>query len=261
MIWLFTVLLALFGFWFVDIPGLLLGGLLGTWIDRRLALPNWRALGQVFRGRAPAYGLEHSQFMLLGYLAKLSGRVLPAHIQQTRMEMQRQQLEGYRYQAAIAAFNQGKGVQLAEVRGSLQAHFKATLAAEQLLLSAWRVVWSERKVSRQQYQALKQCAHWLGVSTERLLQLEQQARPHSKPPNPMRAKLSERDQALRQLGLKPPVQDFTVVRSAYRKLLSEHHPDRLIGAGASAADIKRANETTQGLHEAYALLRQFYRQR
>ena len=260
--------LAMLGWWLASIPGLLLGVLLGVWLDRRLGSKGWQTMRDGLRSGKPGRGKKkqadhrHVQFMLLGHLAKLNGRVLPEHIQQARIEMRKLGLDGYPYQAAIAAFNQGKGMALAELRKGLQATFRQELDAEQLLLSAWRQVWAEGRASRQQYQALKQCADWLSVTTERLLQLEQQVKPRNRrPEHNMRVRLSERDKALQELGLNPPVEDFALIRKAYRRLLSENHPDRLIGAGADDEQVQRANDKTSALHAAYRLLRRHYQQR
>ncbi len=262
---LLVFVLALLGWWLASIPGLLLGTLLGVWLDQRLGSKGWARLHDKLRSGRPAHKpnatTSQVQFMLLGHLAKLNGRVLPAHIQQARMEMRKLGLDGYPYQAAIAAFNQGKGMELKALRRDLQRAFGQELAAEQLLLSAWRLVWAQGRSSREQYQVLRQCAGWLSVSTERLLQLEQQVRPKSRMPGGMQVRLGERDRALALLGLQPPVEDFARVRKAYRKLLSEHHPDRLIGAGASEDQVQRANEKTRALHDAYRLLRRHYQSR
>lgn len=256
--------LAMLGWWLASIPGLLLGTVIGVWLDRRLGTDGWGAVRTRLLGsRKPANKPDATmvQFMLLGHLAKLNGRVLPAHIQQARIEMRRLGLEGYRYQAAIAAFNQGKSMELAGMRRGLQKGFSG-LAAEQLLLSGWRLVWAQGRSSRQQYEVMKQCAGWLTVTTERLLQLEQQVKPATgSATGSMKVRLSERDRALQLLGLKPPVEDFALIRRAYRRLLSENHPDRLIGRGASAAQVQLANDKTRALHDAYSLLRQYYRAR
>lgn len=261
---LLVLCMALLGWWLASIPGLLLGTILAVWLDHRMGKQGWsKLLGKVPTRpslKEQVAATSQVQFMLLGFLAKLNGRVLPEHIQQARMEMRRLGLDGYPYQAAIAAFNQGRSMELAALRKDLQKMFREELAGEQLLLSAWRLVWAEGRASREQYQALRQCAGWLGIGTERLLQLEQQVKPRpQKASGSMRVKLSERDRALQVLGLKPPVKDFRQISQAYRRLLSDNHPDRLIGAGASEQQVQAANEKTRTLHEAYRVLRRYYR--
>ncbi|NLC09050.1 MAG: molecular chaperone DjlA [Gammaproteobacteria bacterium] len=258
MIWPVTIVATALGLLIASIPGALLGLVLGALVDRYLAFASWSTLRQKLIRQPVLYSAEHSQFMLLGYLAKLNGRVLPAHIQQARIEMRRLGLEGYKYQAAVTAFSQGKTVQLTDLRASLQACFKGQ-KAEQLLLSAWRVVWSERKVSPLQRKTLEYCAKWLGVKQARLVELELQAKPSQAQSTKPAVKLTELGQALATLGLPAATNNFTHVQRAYRRLLSENHPDKLIGAGASKQQIERANDITQELHKAYAVLRRHYR--
>lgn len=97
MIWPVTIVATALGLLIASIPGALLGLVLGALVDRYLAIASWSALRQKLSRQPVLYSAEHSQFMLLGYLAKLNGRVLPAHIQQARIEMRRLGLEGYKY--------------------------------------------------------------------------------------------------------------------------------------------------------------------
>ncbi len=48
--------------------------------------------------------------------------------------------------------------------------------------------------------------------------------------------------------------DKTQVKRAYRKLISSHHPDRMIAKGASKQEIKAATEKTQQISKAYQLI-------
>ncbi len=60
--------------------------------------------------------------------------------------------------------------------------------------------------------------------------------------------------ALRVLGVEPDT-DADQVKQAYRRLVSRHHPDKLVGSGASEARVREATERTRELHQAYALIR------
>lgn len=258
MIWPATIIGGTFGFILASIPGAVFGLVLGAMLDRYLAISSWSILWARLRGQKPArYSVEHTQFMLLGYLAKINGRVLPVHIQQARIEMRRLGLAGYQYKAAITAFSQGKDIQLKELRPALQACFRGEVASEQLLSSAWRLVWAEHKVSDLQRKTLEYCGKWLGIGRARLRELEVQAKParSSKPA----VTQTEVGAALQVLGLAQGRYSFSQIQRAYRSLLSQHHPDKLIGAGASAAQVEQGNQKTRQLHKAYALLRKHYR--
>jgi DnaJ like chaperone protein len=49
-----------------------------------------------------------------------------------------------------------------------------------------------------------------------------------------------------------PTDEFTEIRKIYRRLVSEHHPDRLIARGVPAALHAAANERMAALNAAYA---------
>ncbi|MNE98085.1 DnaJ-like protein DjlA [compost metagenome] len=47
-----------------------------------------------------------------------------------------------------------------------------------------------------------------------------------------------------------------VIKRAYRRLLSQSHPDKLAGSGASPALVRAATDRTRELHSAYNLIRE-----
>jgi DnaJ like chaperone protein len=65
---------------------------------------------------------------------------------------------------------------------------------------------------------------------------------------------SSLEDAYRALGIESGASDKEVKR-AYRKLMSEHHPDKLIARGVPEAMIKLATERTQEIQTAYELIR------
>lgn len=253
MIWPLTIIGGLAGLAIASIPGGLLGMLLGSIVDRNLAFTSWAQLHARLQPK-PAKLLDAQQtlFMLLGYLAKSTGRVSPEHIKMARVEMQRQQLFGAFQKAAIAAFSEGKDCRLAELRSSLRHHYRTPEQSERLLLAGWRMVLVEGLATAKQRTILQQCASWLGCSKAAFARYEELARPlRSSPP---RQALNELDAALQLLGVRR-TDSLAVIKTAYRRQLSLHHPDKMIGAGAKPAQVQAATEKTRALHNAYALLR------
>jgi DnaJ like chaperone protein len=248
MLWPGTVLGAAGGFALASIPGALLGALLGQVVDRRLRLQSWAALRERLGGRAQIKP-EQLQFVLLGRLAKSTGRVLPAHIQQAQAEMQRLALSAEAQRLAIEAFNRGK---------SGRDHLRAPLqrqrdSAQSLLRACWRMAWVEGRVSKVERELIAQWATWLEVPPAVQAQLASGYTPRQDAP--LRSALSTYQRALKLLGVDAddsPAQ----IKQAYRRLLSRHHPDKLAGTGAAPEQVRAATERTRELHQAYDVVRQ-----
>ncbi|ROQ46583.1 TerB family tellurite resistance protein [Pseudomonas putida] len=249
MLWPSTVIGAGAGFAIASIPGALLGALLGQAMDRRLQLHSWAHLRERLGGRAVLRD-DEVLFVLLGRLAKSEGRVVDGHIQQARQEMQRLEMSEPARLRAIAAFNRGKSGS-ERLHPHLRRLKQQPHAAEGLLRACWRMVWADGRVGRHERELLMQWGQQLGWSTTRVQALASDYEPH-------RAALGNQGisypEALRLLGVLPETEPVQV-KQAYRRLLSRHHPDKLVGNGASPAQVRDATERTRDLHQAYAVVR------
>ncbi|MDY7219910.1 molecular chaperone DjlA [Denitrificimonas sp. JX-1] len=250
-----TLLASLFGFLVAHIPGALLGLLVGSIIDHRLSLKSWQDL----RDRLPVFAQPHISaqqvlFMLLGHLAKSTGRVTAEHIQAARFEMQRLLLTDAAQKVAIAAFARGKACRLHELRGSLKLHYSTAEQTEKLLMAGWRMALAEGMPTAKQRRILHQCAQWLACPEDRFCRIEAQAlRGRLRP-------LRQRDElqaALELLGVSR-ADTWPQVKKAYRRQISAFHPDKLMGAGATLAQLDAATEKTRALHQAYEVARKHW---
>ena len=237
------------GFAVANIPGALLGGLLGQAMDRRLRVHGWADLNDRLRGRGPLRD-EDLLFVLLGRLAKSDGRVEQSHIRQAREEMLRLDLSEAGRLRAIEAFNRGKtgkdrlGHHLRRIK--LQAH-----ASEGTVRACWRMVWADGKAGREERTLLAEWGVQLGLGRLQVQALAREYEPRGMPREPSSLTYAG---ALRMLGVTASTAP-TDIRQAYRRLLSQHHPDKLQGQGASAAQVRAATDRTRELHQAYALVR------
>ena len=87
---------------------------------------------------------------------------------------------------------------------------------------------------------------------------QEEQRREAPPPPPRSQPMPSFPQHLATLGLGPDV-TWEVVRSSYRKLAREHHPDLVRGRGASEKDVKIAEEKLKAINEAYGWLEDFYK--
>ncbi|MFK8330473.1 TerB family tellurite resistance protein [Pseudomonas sp. BJa5] len=249
MLWPSTVIGAGAGFAIASIPGALLGALLGQAMDRRLQLHSWAHLRERLGGR-PVLRDDEVLFVLLGRLAKCDGRVVDGHIQQARQEMQRLGMSEPVRRRAIAAFNRGK-------RGKERlGHYLRRLkqqphAAEGMLRACWRMVWADGRAGRLERELLLDWGQQLGWSASKVQALALEYEPQR--PALASASLGYQD-ALRVLGVAVEAEPGQI-KQAYRRLLSRHHPDKLVGSGASPAQVREATERTRELHQAYAIIR------
>ncbi|MGH8380726.1 TerB family tellurite resistance protein [Pseudomonas sp.] len=250
MLWPSTVIGAGAGFAIASIPGALLGALLGQAMDRRLQLHSWAHVRERLGGR-PVLRDDEVLFVLLGRLAKCDGRVVDGHIQQARQEMQRLEMSEPARRRAIAAFNRGKrgkdrlGVYLRRLKQ--QPH-----AAEGMLRACWRMAWADGRAGRHERELLLDWGQQLGWSVPKVQALALEYEPQR--PGLSSASLGYQD-ALRLLGVEAQAEPGQI-KQAYRRLLSRHHPDKLVGSGASPSQVREATERTRELHQAYTVIRQ-----
>jgi DnaJ like chaperone protein len=250
LVWPATVIGAAAGFALANIPGAMLGALLGQVLDRRLKLESWRDLRARLRGD-PAIDEADLLFVLLGRLAKSDGRVQEAHIQQARSEMKRAGLDGAGTRRAIAAFNRGKAGS-ENLHSSLRVLKDERLTVERLLRSCWQMAAADGRIGQHERELILQWGHCLGLPTSRIEALGAGYDiPHGLPPK----RGNSYKDALILLGVTADCEP-AVIKRAYRRLLSQNHPDKLAGSGASPALVRAATDRTRELHSAYNLIRE-----
>ncbi|NND89576.1 MAG: DnaJ domain-containing protein, partial [Granulosicoccus sp.] len=67
-------------------------------------------------------------------------------------------------------------------------------------------------------------------------------------------RLSVRD-AYKALGVEPG-DDKATIKRAYRRLMSQHHPDKLVSQGLPEEMIKLATDKTQNIQKAYERIKE-----
>jgi len=249
--WPITLLGALAGWLLASIPGALLGALVGQVLDRRLGIDSWANLRKRLAGAKPVMPGNDLLFFLLGRLAKSSGRISEAHIQAARREMQRLRLSAGQQRAAIDAFYRGKSSGEG-LREPLQRLRGRQDEAKAVLQACWRMARAQGHVDAREHELIMLWGKWMGWDSAAIAALDQhRSRAQGAPSNLGGAY----EQALRLLEVRADSEP-QVIKRAYRRLLSKHHPDKQAGAGATPSQVREATERTRELHNAYSLIRE-----
>lgn len=245
-----TLLLAFFGLILGHgLPGMVVGGVIGFVVDSLRQ-------SQRYRATPSAGGFVGPLFALLGAVAKADGRVSEAEIAIAERLMTRMGLSAEQRREAIASFNAGKQPEF-DVRRPIEElrHWVGLRRdhAFPVLDVVIETVLAEGQPSPQKMAILQQLAFALRISDMELMALMAMkgyawngayggARGPGRGPGgsgyvpPQRSAQGPDPYAV--LGIQRNADDRTVKR-AYRKLISEHHPDRL---GDLPEDMRRRAE-------------------
>ncbi len=214
-------------------------------------------------------------FPLMGHVAKADGRVSDREIAAARAIMDRLRLNAGQRQAAIDAFTAGKqpDFNLDAVLEAFQHACRARPALlQQLLELLLNVAYADDSlhpqahtrllyitdrlgIHRLQFEALHtlfRAQHWARRQNQDGGGQTHDRRAHGQRPA---TAVSSLNQAYAVLGLQREANPDEI-KLAYRRLLKQHHPDKLAGRNASVTDLARATEKTRELTAAYDRIRE-----
>ena len=250
---------ALLGYFAGGIPGAILGALAGHYFDK--------ALAKAMQFSSPE-GLNRirnsffeTTFLLSGYLAKADGRVSESEIAHAEQLFDQMALSAAQRQRAIDLFRQGSasGFQAEPVVASfLQACGPNKQLQQTLLLFLISQAYADQDLAAAEHTALLKLAQLMGLNAnqlERLLRMVQAQDQFHHQGGFGATPGTSLDDAYAALGVESSIGDKELKR-AYRKLMSEHHPDKLIARGVPEDMLKQATERAQEIQAAYEMIKE-----
>jgi DnaJ like chaperone protein len=209
-------------------------------------------------------------FSVMGHLAKADGRVTEREITMAKGVMSRLHLDEAARARAVEAFNRGKApdfdldATLDELKRT--CWYKPGLLRFFLETQIQIAHADSEQLGPKKQQILQRICQHLGISGFNFSQFEQQYRAHQNyqryqqgqagGPGGQRqsyhgpSSASRLDDAYKVIGVAKTATDAEV-KKAYRKLMSENHPDRLMAKGVPEEMVKMATEKTQQIQKAY----------
>ncbi len=246
MAWWGTLLGGTLGYMFGGPLGALLGAALGRNFDKGVTRQTTFDPGQQERVQAAFFA---ATFSVMGHIAKADGKVTPDEVTATESVMSQMQLDPGQRKAAIRLFNQGKqpDFPLHEVlaqflqechgrRNLVQVFLEIQIATA---MADGRLHAAERKLLFQ----IGGCLGFDRSSIDQLLHLTGRAGTGTGRGVPLA-------EAYAMLGVDSKADDAEV-KKAYRRLMNQHHPDKLVAKGLPEEMIRIATEKTQQIKAAY----------
>ncbi|MFU8797274.1 MAG: co-chaperone DjlA [Gammaproteobacteria bacterium] len=200
-------------------------------------------------------------FSVMGYIAKSDGHVSEKELHIARQIMSRLQLNATQRQAAMHAFTRGKEPEFhleATIRTLQNTFVHRPDQLTRFFMLEMQAAYAEGYISTAKQQVLHDISQLLGIVIPFM-----RGRAHTH----HQQYQYDRYQHTAQQSAPPSVDDYAVlnishsaseaeIKKAYRKLMGQHHPDKLASKGVSPAQLKQATEKTQQIKAAYERIRQ-----
>lgn len=246
--------------------GFMLGGPLGAMIGVALG-HNFDKGFTTLQGELPAgfnVGRQErvqtafftATFAVMGHLAKADGRVSEHEIGLARTVMGQMRLTSELRKTAMSLFNQGKQTDFAldEVLDQFrrECHGRRNLIRMFIEIQL-HAAYADGVFHPEEERVLQHCCLQLGFSTAEFRHLEtlvRAAREFAPEGGRQVSDAKKLADAYAVLGLSKRATDQEI-KKAYRRMMNQHHPDKLVARGLPEQMVKLATQKTQEIRAAY----------
>lgn len=247
-------MLTLLGYMAARLPGAVLGFIAGYWLDRMRAAPRAR--------HGSASGTQNiffeATFSVMGHVCKVDGRVSPCEIEVAEALIARMDLSPQARREAIEHFNRGKRADF-DLDATLEALRRASRWQPNLVRVFLEIqiqaAFADGAINAAERRALLYIAQRLGLTPQEFARLESLLRGWYTRGRGTAAGRDTLADAYEVLGVAKDASDAEITK-AYRRLMNQHHPDKLTAKGLPKEMMKMAEEKTVRIRAAYDAIRQ-----
>jgi DnaJ like chaperone protein len=252
---LFKLICVIAGFYFLGFWGALLGFFIGSSIDRVRAYGTG-GMNPLQNAIRQAVFLE-TVFISMGKLAKADGHVSQDEIDHVEQFMQKLGMTELHRQQAIAWFRQG-----ADTAFDIEPTFKRFMQVcghtknlkDVLLVYLIVMAMADGHFHPAEEALLTDIAGRLGYGRDEFKHMIDMVLNQSHFAGGQVTTAAALDDAYKALGVNKDNTDAEIKR-AYRKLMSQYHPDKLMGQGMPEDMIKMATEQAKEIQVAYDMIK------
>ncbi len=259
MAWWGKALGGAFGFMIGGPLGALMGIAFGHNFDRGMGSlddADWHVGGQ---DRVQA-AFFTATFSVMGYIAKADGKVTRDEIRLVESVMSHLGLTAEMRESAKKLFNEGKSGEfpIDEILDQFKKETRRRGTLIQMFLEIQlQAAYADGVMHPAEKQVLRHICERLGISIAQFDQLEEMLKAGFggggyRGPQSQQIPIED---AYAMLGVNKSVSDVELKKS-YRRLMSQHHPDKLVAKGLPDEMIKDATEKTQQIKSAYERIRE-----
>lgn len=245
--------------WFIAGPfGLIAGLFIGHQADLSRGKTNPSFFQRSFQLAKAQSTFFESTFLVMGHIAKADGRVSESEIQVARLIMQNMRLTPAMKRKAIDSFNRGKqpGFNLTATLKKLRDHCANHHTLMQMFVDIqMQAAYADGQINAKEKQMLQYITETLGFKANDYSNFNRRAqgeRAYHRPGG--QTGTANLKDAYRVLGVTSSADD-AAVKKAYRKLMSQYHPDKLMAKGLPEEMMKLATQKTQEIKAAYDQIR------
>ncbi len=251
---MFRLIGAFIGFYFYGILGAFFGYFLGNIVER-ISAYGIGGVNPLSNGHRQTVFLE-TVFILMGKLAKADGHISKDEVAHVEQFMQKLGMSAAHKQQGIALFKRGAVPDFA-----FEPTLKQFLAVcghthnlkQMLLVYLIVMALADGRIDTAEERLLIEIARQLGYEQAAFQHMLEMVLNQSHFAGGQANSATALGDAYKALGVSPDSSDAEV-KKAYRKLISQYHPDKLIGQGLPEDMIAVATEQAKEVQLAYDLI-------